>query len=69
MKLGFADTRDALLNQLKVGARLVAFVGCRPVMVAQRVTRISETEFHTVNLFDTYVAPLVHAVEPPRFRF
>src|ERR1700731_4439331 len=34
-----------LLNQLKIGGRLSAFVGTRPIMTAQIVTRLGETEF------------------------
>jgi protein-L-isoaspartate(D-aspartate) O-methyltransferase len=58
-----------LLNQLKIGGRLSAFVGVRPVMTAQIVTRVSETEFRVAEVFDTYVPPLVNAVELPRFHF
>jgi protein-L-isoaspartate(D-aspartate) O-methyltransferase len=58
-----------LLNQLKIGGRLSAFVGTRPIMTAQIVTRLGETEFRVDEVFDTYVPPLVNAVEPPRFHF
>jgi len=60
---------QALLEQLKVGGRLSAFVGDAPVMKAQIVTRLSETEFRIVEIFETYVAPLEHALQPPRFKF
>ncbi len=58
-----------LLDQLKIGGRLSAFVGGLPVMKAQIVTRVGETEFRVTELFETYVAPLANAVEPSRFRF
>jgi len=58
-----------MLNQLKIGGRLSAFVGMRPVMTAQIVTRVSETEFRVAEVFDTYVPPLVNAIEPSRFHF
>ena len=58
-----------LLDQLKIGGRLAAFVGGLPVMRAQIVTRVGETEFRVSEVFDTYVAPLTNAVEPSRFRF
>jgi protein-L-isoaspartate(D-aspartate) O-methyltransferase len=50
----------ALLQQLKIGGRLVAFVGTAPVMHAQLVTRTGQDAFNTINLFETVVAPLVN---------
>jgi len=58
-----------LLDQLKIGGRLSAFVGGLPVMKAQIVTRVGETEFRVAELFETYVAPLDNVVEPSHFRF
>jgi protein-L-isoaspartate(D-aspartate) O-methyltransferase len=58
-----------LLDQIKIGGRLAAFVGSLPVMKAQIVTRVGETEFRVAELFETYVAPLANAVEPSHFRF
>ena len=58
-----------LLNQLKVGGRLVAVVGEEPVMYAQLVTRTGEESFNTVNLFETVVAPLANAVQRESFAF
>jgi len=60
---------QGLLEQLKVGGRLSAFVGEAPVMKAQIITRLNETEYRIVDIFETYVAPLLHAVQPPRFKF
>ena len=58
-----------LLEQLKIGGRLSAFVGSAPVMKAQIVTRVGETEYRVADVFETYVEPLVNAVHPPRFQF
>jgi protein-L-isoaspartate(D-aspartate) O-methyltransferase len=58
-----------MLEQLKVGGRLAAFVGVAPVMKAQIITRIDEKQFRVADVFETYVEPLVNAVEPPRFKF
>lgn len=58
-----------LLKQLKVGGRLVAFVGDAPVMHAQLVTRTGEEAFNTINLFETVVAPLVSALPREQFVF
>ncbi len=58
-----------MLEQLKVGGRLAAFVGVAPVMKAQIITRIDEKQFRVADVFETYVEPLMNAVEPPRFKF
>ena len=59
----------ALLDQLAPGGRLFAVVGEAPVMVARLVTCTAPGAFRTVELFDTLLAPLVNAEQPPRFRF
>jgi protein-L-isoaspartate(D-aspartate) O-methyltransferase len=60
---------QVLLDQLKVGGRLVGIVGAEPVMRAVRVTRTAEHSFETVELFDT-VAPGLQGFEAPtRFSF
>jgi protein-L-isoaspartate(D-aspartate) O-methyltransferase len=58
-----------LLDQLKVGGRLVAFVGEDPIMHVQLVTRTGEDAFNTINLFETVVAPLVNGVQRESFVF
>jgi protein-L-isoaspartate(D-aspartate) O-methyltransferase len=58
-----------LLKQLKLGGRLVAFVGEEPMMHVQLVTRTGEESFNTVNLFETVVAPLTNAVQRESFVF
>lgn len=58
-----------ILEQLKVGGRLAAFVGTAPVMKAQVITRIDEKQFRVADVFETYIEPLQNAVQPPRFKF
>ena len=60
---------QGLLNQLRVGGRLIGIVGSEPVMRAVRITRAAEASFQTVELFDT-VAPRLQGFEAPtRFTF
>lgn len=63
-----AELPQAFLDQLKVGGRLAAFIGGSPVMEAKLITRISENEYRTENLFETQVAYLV-APQPSSFKF
>jgi protein-L-isoaspartate(D-aspartate) O-methyltransferase len=58
-----------LLDQLAPGGRLFAVVGEAPVMVARLVTCGAPGAFRSAELFDTLLAPLVNAEQPPRFRF
>lgn len=60
---------EALLRQLKIGGRMTAIVGDRPVMTAQLITRIDETSWEKINLFETVIKPLRNAPHPPRFKF
>ncbi len=60
---------SAFLQQIKVGGRILAFVGEMPVMSAELVTRTSENEYNTVKLFETAVKPLRNAVAPSHFQF
>jgi protein-L-isoaspartate(D-aspartate) O-methyltransferase len=64
-----AAVPPALLNELKVGGRLAAIVGQEPVMCAVLVTRLSDKEFTSVNLFDTLAPRLSGFDEPSRFQF
>jgi len=59
----------AFLEQLEVGGRLFAVVGELPVMSARLVTCTGRGAYHTVDLFETVLAPLVNAEQSPRFRF
>ncbi len=58
-----------LLAQLKIGGRLAAIVGEAPAMSAQIVTRVTETAFETLRLFETVAKPLTNALRPSAFRF
>ncbi|EHP40147.1 protein-L-isoaspartate O-methyltransferase Pcm [Cupriavidus basilensis OR16] len=59
----------SILSQVKVGGRIAAIVGALPAMEAQLITRVSETEYKTVNLFETAITPLIGAEQPSRFQF
>ncbi|KAG0164291.1 hypothetical protein DFQ28_008020 [Apophysomyces sp. BC1034] len=58
-----------ILEQLKIGGRLAAFVGVAPVMRAQIITRVDATQYRIADLFETFVNALVNALEPPYFKF
>ena len=55
--------------QLKIGGRLAAIVGEPPVMSAQIVTRVTESAYDTLKLFETVAKPLTNALRPSAFRF
>jgi len=59
---------DAFLQQIKVGGRIAAIIGEAPFMVAQVITRTSETTYDTLKLFETDVKPLRSAEALSRFR-
>ncbi len=60
---------QALLDQLKVGGRLVAIVGEQPVMRAVLFTRTGASDFRRVELFDTVAGRLPGFAEAPAFHF
>ena len=60
---------QALLEQLKVGGRLMAIVGGEPVMRATLVARQGEREWVSREVFDTVAPRLVGFDEPSRFTF
>ncbi|MFX1671699.1 protein-L-isoaspartate O-methyltransferase [Paraburkholderia sp. A2WS-5] len=66
---GLPVVPQELLEQLKVGGRLAAFVGDAPVMEAQIITRMDEKQYRIATVFETYVEPLENAVQPSRFKF
>ncbi|KVL35292.1 protein-L-isoaspartate O-methyltransferase [Burkholderia territorii] len=66
---GLPVVPQQMLEQLKVGGRLSAFVGGRPVMKAQIITRIDDKQYRVADVFETYVDHLVNAIEPSRFKF
>jgi protein-L-isoaspartate(D-aspartate) O-methyltransferase len=58
-----------LLNQLKVGGRLVAIVGDEPVMRATLITRTGEANYLTRQPWDTVAPRLRNFPEPSHFQF
>ena len=58
-----------LLEQLSPGGRLFAVVGEGPVMVARLLTCSAPGALRSAELFDTLLAPLANAEQPPRFLF
>jgi protein-L-isoaspartate(D-aspartate) O-methyltransferase len=64
-----AEVPQALLQQLKVGGRLIAIVGQEPAMSALLYTRTDETNWSSKALWDCTVARLQGFTEPSRFHF
>jgi protein-L-isoaspartate(D-aspartate) O-methyltransferase len=64
-----AEVPHSLLSQLKVGGRLAAIVGEEPMMRATFVTRLSESDFRTVQPWDIVAARLQNFPEPSHFVF
>jgi protein-L-isoaspartate(D-aspartate) O-methyltransferase len=64
-----AEIPSALLKLLKVGGRLGAIVGDEPMMRATVVTKNSETDFRTVQDWDTVAPRLRNFPQPSRFKF
>lgn len=60
---------QSLLEQVKIGGRLLAIVGNAPVMEACLVKRISADAWDTVTLFETSATPLRNAEAPSAFHF
>jgi protein-L-isoaspartate(D-aspartate) O-methyltransferase len=60
---------QAVLEQLKVGGRLFAFVGEAPVMKARLITCIGEGQFRTEDVFETLVPMLKNVQRKDDFRF
>jgi protein-L-isoaspartate(D-aspartate) O-methyltransferase len=58
-----------LLEQLKIGGRIAAFVGSAPVMKAQIIMRVDEKQFRVSDIFETLVVPLQNAKHPSLFKF
>ncbi|MCK2089615.1 protein-L-isoaspartate O-methyltransferase [Thauera aromatica] len=66
---GLPFVPQALLEQLKVGGRLFAFVGEAPVMKARLITCEAEGRFRTEDIFETVVPMLKNAPRQDPFRF
>lgn len=60
---------DVFLKKIKVGGRIFAIIGDAPVMAGQLITRMSDTAYSTVNLFETSAKPLRNALTPSHFTF
>jgi protein-L-isoaspartate(D-aspartate) O-methyltransferase len=60
---------EALLQQLKVGGRLVAIVGEEPMMYTTVVTRTGEKTFTSEQRWDTVAARLPGFAQASRFKF
>ena len=66
---GLETVPEALLKQIKVGGRIAAIVGQAPVMSCQVITRVSETAYDTVKVFETNVKLLSSLAQVSRFTF
>lgn len=66
---GMPTVPQALLEQLKVGGRLFAFVGEAPVMKARLITCIAEGRYKTEDVFETLVPMLKNVQRKDGFRF
>ena len=60
---------EAFLKQVKVGGRIAAIIGVAPVMSVNIITRVSETAYDTVKVFETNVKPLSGAKAVSHFTF
>lgn len=60
---------EVFLKQVKVGGRIAAIIGQAPVMSAQVITRVSETAYDTVKVFETNVKMLSTSVKTSNFTF
>lgn len=50
---------NAFLRQLKLGGRLMAFIGTAPIMQARLIIRSDDQAFNSINLFETVVPALI----------
>ncbi|MBZ2207964.1 protein-L-isoaspartate O-methyltransferase family protein [Massilia soli] len=60
---------EAFLKQVKVGGRIAAVIGVAPVMSVNVITRVSETAYDTVKVFETNVKQLSGAKAVSHFSF
>jgi len=60
---------DSWLRQLKPGGRLFAIVGDAPAMTARILRWTAPGAVASEDLFETVIAPLRNAAQPPRFVF
>jgi protein-L-isoaspartate(D-aspartate) O-methyltransferase len=64
-----AQIPPSLLAKLKLKGRMAAFVGNEPVMQAQIITRVSDTQFNTRVLFEVIAPRLQGFAEVATFKF
>ena len=64
-----SEVPPALLQQLKVGGRLVAIVGQEPIMHATVITRTSDSNFKSTEKWDDNAPRLQNFAQAPSFRF
>lgn len=60
---------QAFLQQLRIGGRMFIVSGDAPAMSAQVVTRMSDTGYSTVKVFETVIKRLRNAETPSTFTF
>jgi protein-L-isoaspartate(D-aspartate) O-methyltransferase len=60
---------DAFLKHVKIGGRIACIVGDAPVQSCNIITRVSESAYDTVRVFETNVAYLRAAPVPSHFTF
>lgn len=60
---------EALLQQVKVGGRLFAFVGTERLMTAQLITHVAEGNFRTESLFENCVPMMRNVPHKSQFKF
>jgi protein-L-isoaspartate(D-aspartate) O-methyltransferase len=60
---------EGLLQNVKVGGRILAIIGESPVMTAHLITRTGEHGYDTKKLFETDVKALSGAATPSQFTF
>ena len=65
---GVLEVPRAMLEQLKPGGRLIAFVGEEPVMSCELTTCVAEGRFETAKVFETLV-PMLSVPAAERFTF
>ena len=65
---GLLEVPRAMLEQLKPGGRLIAFVGEEPVMSCELTTCVAEGRFETAKVFETLV-PMLSVPAAERFTF
>lgn len=66
---GIPMVPQAMLQQLKPGGRLFAFVGEAPIMKGRLITQVGEGRFSTEDVFETMVPAIRNAQRDDSFRF